>query len=697
MKRDIYRPLRITHGNFGYTAQDSYEEKCACVRARIEDLKAKGYGGIVTNVAFENYLEDADEWKLMQEKVKVCKELGLRLWLYDEDAYPSGAAGTHTLDANPDYEARACAMQRHILAPGESVSLAVPHGHEKLLASVSYTMAGEQPTEEELSAPAARCNVLPAIYTNNTDRNMLVLAFFSKRLYEGTHAQNNVAYRRRYIDVSNRDAMREFIRNTYERYTAAVGDSYAAFIGDESEDAVVEAIFTDEPSYQGVYINKGIACRAVVDEPDDTIPLYPIVNWGRDVANRFASVYGYRLEDELTALFLGHGEHFCRVRRDYYQLMSDLYEQAYFAQLSDYCAAVGLNFSGHILLEDDLQWHVMFEGNFFNLLRHMHTPGIDMLWSTPETLWEYALAPLLVRSIAELYGRGHVMDEVSAHSHGKNVPSPKQTYGALMLQLAFGADIFTSYYPDDTVVEEKKVIWDAITRAGEAMEGARLSDTLLLYPIETMMRHRKPYQNGIENDRGYGGFRELDDTSAGAIAACNAAMMGAQYAMLNAQKPFTYTDVGTIARRCPCGWKNFVIGACDVTDELALTAEKFAAAGCRIVWYCPAESAFLAGNVSRLPAGTVTASTPEELLAAIRPEGAQLTAANGDTCGIAFAETGRCALLVNRDEAVRELCWKGELAAVTDAATGEAVPTVTDAAGVHFTLGDTAALLLHKA
>ena len=49
--------------------------------------------------------------------------------------------------------------------------------------------------------------------------------------------------------------------------------------------------------------------------------------------------------------------------------------------------------------------------------------------------------------------------------------------------------------------------------------------------------------------------------------------------------------------------------------------------------------------------------------------GAQLTAANGDTCGIAFAETGRCALLVNRDEAVRELCWKGELAAVTDAAS----------------------------
>ncbi len=697
MQREIYRPLRITHAAFGYDNSSTYEEKCACIRARIEELKAKGYGGIVTNIRYDEYPENPDEWKLMQEKVRVCKELGLRMWLYDEDAYPSGAAGTRTLEADMDYEARACAMERHILAPGESVALCIPHGHEKLLASVCYAMAGEQPTDEELSAPCARCNVLPAVYTNDTDKNMLVLAFFQKRLYEGTHAQNNVAYRRRYIDVSNRDALREFIRNTYERYTEVIGDSYAAFIGDEREDAVVEAIFTDEPSYQGVYINKGIACRAVVHEPDDTIPLYPIVNWGRDVANRFASVYGYRLEDELTALFLGHGERFCRIRRDYYQLMSDLYEQAYFAQLSDYCASVGLNFSGHILLEDELPLHVMFEGNFFRLLRHMHTPGIDMLWSTPDKLWEFAFTPLLVRSISEMYGRGHVMDEVSAHSHGQNVPSPKAMYGALMLQLAFGADIFTSYYPDNTAVEEKHVIWDAITRAGEAMNGARVSDTLLLYPIETMMRHRKPYQHGIENDRGFGGFHELEDTSALAIDACNKAMLGAQYAMLNAQKPFTYTDVGTIADRCPCGWKNFVISACDVTDELALTAQKLADAGCRIVWYCPEDSAFLAGNVSRLPASTIVAATPEALLAAIRPEGARLTADTDSTEGIAFAETERCALLVNRDETDRALCWKADVTAIVDAATGEAVPCVRKENGVHFTLGDTAALLLYKA
>ena len=73
MKRDIYRTLRITHGNFGYDENNTYEEICACIRARIEDLKTKGYGGIVTNVRYENYMKDPDEWPLMQEKVKVAQ------------------------------------------------------------------------------------------------------------------------------------------------------------------------------------------------------------------------------------------------------------------------------------------------------------------------------------------------------------------------------------------------------------------------------------------------------------------------------------------------------------------------------------------------------------------------------------------------------------------------------------------------
>ena len=58
MKRDIYRPLRIVHAGFYYRPEASFEEKCRCVRQRIEDLREKGFGGIVTNVAHERYMQD---------------------------------------------------------------------------------------------------------------------------------------------------------------------------------------------------------------------------------------------------------------------------------------------------------------------------------------------------------------------------------------------------------------------------------------------------------------------------------------------------------------------------------------------------------------------------------------------------------------------------------------------------------------
>ena len=466
MKKVFFKPTRMVH-RFNFEPGDTYEEKCAKMRARIEELKAKGYGGIVTNIAWgQTYLNDPTEFELMKEKVQICKELGMRLWIYDENGYPSGIAGTKTIEKNPDFEARGLVMVWHVIAPGESLTQSLPHGHEKFMAAISYQIAGETPTDDELLTPYARYQGDPVEFKNDTDTNLLCLAFYSKHLFEGTHAHNNNAGSRRYVDVSNPDAIAEFINNTYRRYTEALGEYYSPAFGDEGENSIVEAIFTDEPSYQGVYIN-GYQREKIVHPIDEAIPLYPVVNWGKNVANRFASTYGYRLENELTALFLGHSEHFRQVRHDYHQLMSDLNEQAFYAQLSDYCAQVGLNFSGHLLLEDQITWHVMFEGNLFNLLRHMHITGIDNLTSIPDEVWGYAFTFKLGRSVSELYGRGHLMTETSGFNQGNKMDkfTLSDMYVCIMLQLAFGVDIIHSYYIDDDPDGVKKKILDAITLA----------------------------------------------------------------------------------------------------------------------------------------------------------------------------------------------------------------------------------------
>ena len=693
MKKVFFKPTRMVH-RFNFEPGDTYEEKCAKMRARIEELKAKGYGGIVTNIAWgDNYLNDPTEFELMKEKVQICKELGMRLWIYDEDKYPSGIAGTKTIEKNPDFEARGLVMVWHVIAPGESLTQSLPHGHEKFMAAISYQIAGETPTDDELLTPYARYQGDPVEFKNDTDTNLLCLAFYSKHLFEGTHAHNNNAGSRRYVDVSNPDAIAEFINNTYRRYTEALGEYYSPAFGDEGENSIVEAIFTDEPSYQGVYIN-GYQREKIIHPIDEAIRLYPVVNWGKNVANRFASTYGYRLENELTALFLGHSEHFRQVRHDYHQLMSDLNEQAFYAQLSDYCAQVGLNFSGHLLLEDQITWHVMFEGNLFNLLRHMHITGIDNLTSIPDEVWGYAFTFKLGRSVSELYGRGHLMTETSGFNQGNKMDkfTLSDMYVCIMLQLAFGVDIIHSYYIDDDPDGVKKKILDAITLATEEIAGKRLSDTLLLYPIETMMRHRKPLYHSIENC-----FepiiREQGDNSWTTMRACEDAMLGAQFAMINAQHNFIYIDAKNASRQAEGKWKNFVVGACDVTDQTLLAINHMAAVGTQIIWYAPEGTEMFDGEFAKLPAGTLRVTSEEELVSILCPNGTVLT---GDHKGIAMAETDKAILLVNKDNVKKKVCWHGEFTSIMNAYEAADVAIEKDESGVSFTIDESAVYIIKK-
>ncbi len=70
----------------------------------LDSLKKYGYGGVVSNVGFTNYLQDESEWQLFLSYMRKCKELGMDFWLYDEKGYPSGKAGGLTLKDNPEYE-----------------------------------------------------------------------------------------------------------------------------------------------------------------------------------------------------------------------------------------------------------------------------------------------------------------------------------------------------------------------------------------------------------------------------------------------------------------------------------------------------------------------------------------------------------------------------------------------------------------
>ena len=506
MKDIIYknnRPLKIVHG---YYHDDSLtlEEKKARVTEIIERLADLDFGGIVTNVRWNYntdptvpmaarsgyYTKDTEEWEVFQFALSEIDRLGLRAWIYDEHGYPSGGAGGMTLAANRDFEARAIAKVAHTLMPCDEITIDLPHGHKNFLYAASYAASSDgeptscSPIKEYFEGVS---DLLSVRFKNDTSEPMLAVAFVEKWLYEGTHSVHNTYESRRYIDVMNSDAVREFIRNTYEAYTEHAREHYI------NGDGLVEAYFTDEPSLMGRYINYGYYPRVIRDKDDRDVPLLPMVNYGRDVKNTFESLSGMLFEPNIVYLFYGDTDEAKKVRYFFHKTTSDLFEKSFYAQISNFCRENNTRFSGHVLLEDDIRHHVLFEGNYFSLLRHMHFPGIDMLMSIPETVYQYAFTPKLISSIAHAYNRPHVMSEVSAHSNGGKV-TPEQMYASIALQYAFGVDIFTSYYSTDLCDRETYKKYNrAIGNIGDFMGGgAHVADVLLYYPIETFMMNQIP-------------------------------------------------------------------------------------------------------------------------------------------------------------------------------------------------------------
>ena len=565
-----HKPLKLVH-TFDYAEDAPIAEKQRGIREKLAELKALGYGGVVTNVHFwHHYLESAEEWQLLRFTFQTCREMGLRTWIYDEQGYPSGGAGGITLRDRPECEAKALAMLQKTFAPGEEIRLALPKGHSFVYAAAAWRAPSlDAITDEDVLHP---WKVYPAgdvADRNDSGEPVTAALFCVKPMYEGAHAQHNVFEARRYIDVTDHAAIEAFIQNTYVPYVETLKD-----------DGPIEGIFTDEPSFMSAYINLNLECPKTRDPIDPELPLLPIVSWGRDAANRFHARCGYDLKDRAVYLFCGQTDLARQVRLDFYETMSALYEEAFFAQLGDFCGRHGTRFSGHILLEDDIRFHPYFEGNYFSLMRHMHIPGIDMLDGVPEKLRDAAFTPKLISSVAHTYGRPHVMSEISAHSQGGKV-TERQLYGTMMTQYALGVDIFHSYFSEHQVsADVYRSFHDAVGRTDAILGGGEhITGIALYYPIETVQAGTIPH--GLEV------YGELDMNAD--PTACWNSVKAAQDTLLSHQLDFDYLDAESLERctltgsgfRAPGGeqFRLLVLPACRMTERLRAILARLTHAG----------------------------------------------------------------------------------------------------------------------
>lgn len=436
-------------------------------------LQRNGYAGIVTNVGFDNYLEDDAQWQALRERIAAFRERGMELWLYDEKGYPSGKAGGLTLRDHPEFETIGvlCARTegsgpiRHAMPADERVV----GGPLRVCAAPVNAGRYDLDRAVDLTAEATAAYPEPFAWTPPDGEVWGVLSFHVRRMFEGTHIVCNYSDALPYINIIDREAVARFIEVTHEAYLRECPEP----IGDD-----IRAVFTDEPSLMTAYLQ-------------DDEGLLPALPWSRDFREAFQAARGYDVVDALPHLFEDCGDATPYRRLDYWAFVSKLVEENFYGQIQDWCRAHGMGATGHALLEESLYWHGPFEGDLYRDLRRMDIPGIDMLNSNPTALARSRQIPIpkFVSSVTHMIGGWECMSETSSHvQHMRKLPcSFEQRLGTINYQYVLGLTRITSYYGYDEFSDaERPVFNDHIGRLGYMLtRGTHVADVGVYYPIQT--------------------------------------------------------------------------------------------------------------------------------------------------------------------------------------------------------------------
>ncbi|MCX8090904.1 MAG: glycosyl hydrolase [Verrucomicrobiae bacterium] len=434
----------------------------------IRRLKEQGFGGVVCNVSFDQYLESEAHWRAFVRAVRAAREAGLTLWLYDERGYPSGNAGGLVLREHPEWEARGLLIA-DAQSRGGAVELDAPPG--QLLVAAAFPVRDGQmdlsrPTDVSafLSAGKLRWHAPPGAW-----RVMLIT---EHRLYEGTHAEANLWQKMPYVNLLLPEPTKRFLELTHDRYAAHLGHDLGKFF---------VATFTDEPSLMSWFFRP--------------MPYRPLP-WASNLPGEFKRRRGYALDPaRLPALAADAGPQGEKLRHDFWLTVGELVAENYFGQIQERCRQYRVPSGGHLLAEELLTAHVALYGDFFRCARRMDAPGIDCLTSLPpEVPWYIAR---LLASVAELERRDIVMSETSDHNQvwraagdarPKRVVTEAEIRGTLNRLFVSGVNTITSYYSFtglDAAALRRLNEW--VGRCAALLTGGhQVADIAVLYPIESL-------------------------------------------------------------------------------------------------------------------------------------------------------------------------------------------------------------------
>ncbi len=329
----------------------------------IDSMHSAGMGGFFMHSRYglkTQYL--SEEWfECISACVECARELGMKAYLYDEDRWPSGAAGGIVTRKNPEYG----------MVFLRCTTSAQPAKNAERLATfdVALDASGLMLSYREADAPAqaaaGRLRVSFDVVPSPTS---------------GWYNDGQ------YLDTMSPDAVAEFIHVTHQAYA----DRYSEDFG-----GLIPAIFTDEPNYGSFGTDAATGDHKLV--------------WTGQMPREFVKRHGYDLRQRLPELVFPSAEgEFSKVRHDYFRTASELFVEAFSMQIGRWCGKHKIALTGHMLCEETLKRQINSVGSCMPHYEHMQWPGIDILSDQDDEL----ITAKQCASVADQLGRQRVLSEL---------------------------------------------------------------------------------------------------------------------------------------------------------------------------------------------------------------------------------------------------------------------------------------------
>ncbi len=293
------------------------------IRRQIREMARGGLGGYFMHARrglATPYL--GPEWT---EAVRVALDEGRHTavtpWLYDEDCWPSGSCSGRV------YTGREAFQQKYLVFEEIQSPDWEPTENTVAVFITKIDTTGRYVSFHRLEEPRLACGKAPALDE--------ALIHFAWRPGEC-------------VDVFNREATEEFLKQTHERYREMVGGEFGR---------AIPGIFTDEPQYSGA---------------GHRVP------WSPHLLRFFRRACRYDLLDRLPELFFPVG-HYHKTRFDFYETATRLFLLAWTMPVYQWCDRHNLKLTGHMMGEDTLLGQIQFVGAAMPHYEYMHIPGIDHL------------------------------------------------------------------------------------------------------------------------------------------------------------------------------------------------------------------------------------------------------------------------------------------------------------------------------